>query len=328
MNANRDEQFAIAVAVTTDHALMACGFLSQLRHFHPTVDLFIFTDCETETLAHRIAKAFGARPPITTDDMGFSCEEWGPIVTAKFRVFSLPTERPVMFLDIDQIITKPLTPFVDRFLASGLFVAGGSDDEPMGNQFKAGCTPSWISPHEEKILNTGAFIARPRADLAALIERSIPEYRGIVRLPTQALINGILHRYSIPFDLYGDDFMIGPFNPRILDVPASATLLHLWTPRPPFMAPNPVRPGIDGSLTWRACVEAFEATTGQEYPTIWLRNAYMNQMEMFETRYAAVIPGVDRAPLHVHHYTISSVDREREVESASNQFSDSRRQGP
>ncbi|MBG77466.1 MAG: hypothetical protein CL570_00335 [Alphaproteobacteria bacterium] len=297
-----DNQFAVAIALTHDHALMACGFLAKLRHFHPGCDLFIITDKPSLQTATEIAKGFDAKEPIVTDKMGFDCLEWGAIVTSKFRVFDLPTDKPVMFLDIDQILAKPVTSFVEKYLKSDAIIAGGADDEPLGNQFKGGQTPAGLDPNANLVINTGAFVTIPDPEIFQMIKRAIPEFSGSTRLPTQGLINGLLYQNDLRFDVYGDDFMIGPFNKRVLDKPSSATLIHLWTPRPPFMFPNPQRTGVDGNLTWKQCVIEFEETHKEKYPYAYLRNEYMNQMRVFEEKFSRLVPNIERPQGHLNHY--------------------------
>lgn len=290
----REDRFAVAIALTSDHALMGCGFLAKLRQFHPRCDLFIFTDEESLDVAAAISGAFGGLPPVVTDRMGFDCLEWGSIVTSKFRVFSLPTEKPVLFLDIDQIITRALYSYVDFYVENQILIAGGADDELLGAQFRFGSTPLWLDPAEDKVINTGAFIARPDRDIFNLIRKSIPIYSGLTRLPTQGLLNGILHEYKIPYHVFGDDFMIGPFNRRICDIPTSAALIHLWTPRPPFMYPNPLRVGVDGDLTWEECVASFDHEVDTRYPYEHIRTLYLEQIELFETTVGMSMPMVIR----------------------------------
>ncbi|MGR8934542.1 MAG: hypothetical protein ACU837_09175 [Gammaproteobacteria bacterium] len=62
-----DCKFAVAIAVTHDHALMACDLLAKLRHFHPGCDLYIFTDEPSLYTALKIAKGFDAEAPVVTD---------------------------------------------------------------------------------------------------------------------------------------------------------------------------------------------------------------------------------------------------------------------
>lgn len=300
-----DNEFAIVIALTHDHALMACGFLAKVRHFHPLCDLYIITDRHSLDTATRVAYGFGAKETIVTDEMGFDCLEWGTIVTSKFRVFDLPTDKPVVFLDIDQILTKPIDSFVHRFINSDCIIAGGSDDEPLGNQFLKGRIPVGLDPNATKVLNTGAFITRPNKKVFEMIKDEIPKFSGLVRLPTQGLINGFLYQRNLRFDTYKDDFMIGPFNSRVLDQPSTAALVHLWTPRPPFMFPNPHREGVDGDLTWVKCVSDFESKNlGKKYPFAFLRDSYMAQIEIFEERYSEIILNIERPLAHLNHYNI------------------------
>lgn len=297
---SNDHTFAVAIALTHDHALMACGFLAKLRYFHPQCDLFIITDQSSLQTASNIAEAFDAKKTVVTDNMGFDCLEWGPIVTSKFRVFDLPTNKPVVFLDIDQILAKPIDGFVKKFLESNVILAGGADDEPLCNQFQDGKTPEGLDPNITKVINTGAFITIPNQEMYEEIRLSIPRFSGLTRLPTQGLINGLLHEKGIPFDVYGDEFMIGPFNKNVID-PESAALVHLWTPRPPFMWPNPKRTGVDGDLTWEECVSNFEAN-GVRYPFERLRDEYMQQMFLFEKNYSELASTIEKPDLHNIHY--------------------------
>lgn len=297
-----DNQFAVAIALTHDHALMACGFLAKLRYFHPSCDLFVITDESSLQTATRVAKGFDAKAPVVTDKMGFDCLEWGPVVTSKFRVFDLPTDKPVVFLDIDQILAKPINSFVGKYLASDAIIAGGADDEPLGNQFKDGQTPPGLDPKANLVINTGAFIAMPDPAIFQMIKMAIPKFSGLTRLPTQGVINGLLYQNDLRFDVFGDEFMIGPFNKRVADQPSSAALIHLWTPRPPFIFPNPKRIGVDGNLTWEQCVEDFERKNRVKYPFIFLRNEYMAQMRLFEEKFSHLMPDIERPQGHLDQY--------------------------
>lgn len=295
----QEPEFDIAIALTSDHALMACGFLAKLREFHPHNGIFIITDEKSVSTASNIAEAFNALEVVVTTSMGFNCLEWGEIVTSKFVVFNLPTNRPVVFLDIDQVITRDINVFVREFVDSGVLLAGGADDEPLRNQFQSGKIPEGLNGSETVVVNTGAFITRPNKDFFDLILRSIPKYSGTTRLPTQGLINGILYEENIPFKVYGDDFMIGPFNKHILDNPCSAALLHLWTPRPPFMFPNPKRVGVDGDLTWDQCVKDFEMTNlGVRYPICEIEYLYLEQMYLFESKFGSRLSSIERPAGH------------------------------
>lgn len=299
-----DRKFAVAIALTHDHALMACGFLAKLRHFHPGCDLYIITDAPSLKTAIKIAKGFDAKEPVVTDSMGFDCLEWGPIVTSKFRVFDLPTDKPVVFLDIDQILAKPLEPFIGKYLESGAVIAGGADDGSLGMQFKQGQTPAGIDPDATLVINTGAFIAIPDRHLFQTIKNEIPNFSGLTRLPTQGVINGILYQNDLHFEVFGDEFMIGAFNDRVVDQPSSATLIHFWSPKPPFLLPNPRRKNAGGNLSWEQCVVNFERrNAGRKYPFIFLRDEYMAQINLFEKRFSRAIPDIERPLGHRKHYT-------------------------
>ena len=298
-----ETEFAIAIAMTADHALMACGFLAKVRQYHPNNRLYIFTVEDSLEISAAIAKAFGGETPVLTDKMGMDCLEWGSIVTSKIRVFALETDLPVVFLDIDQVLTGPLDRFVVDYVRSGHVVAGGADDETLGGQFRAGSLPRDLDPTETRIINTGAFIARPDRKIFEGICHAMAEFSGLSRLPTQGLVNGFLYRNQIPFKVFGDEFMIGPFNSRVTDRPCSATLIHLWTPRPPFMYPNPRRPGVDGDLTWQTCVRDFERTNGVAYPYQLLRDLYMEQIAIFERSQGRMLAQVDRPDGHSRHFS-------------------------
>ena len=308
------QNFDLAIAVTHDYALMACGFLAKLRFFHPRNDLYIITDEASKINAEEIACAFNAKNVVVTNHMGFECLEWGAIVTSKFRVFDLPTTRPVVFLDIDQILNAPLDGFVDRYIHSGVVIAGGQDDKPMHRQFQDGKLPAGLNPTETAIINTGAFIATPDKGFYKKILDAIPSYSGLIKLPTQGLINGLLYLDKIPFDVYGDDFMVGPFSPALLNRQNQPALIHLWTPRPAFVVPNPPRKGINGEITWENCVASFECANQAPYPVFELKRMYMEQMRLFEQRYSHILPNVDRPEAHRFHYTeIFNNDAQQDV---------------
>ncbi|MDX9690694.1 MAG: hypothetical protein RBT70_09605, partial [Alphaproteobacteria bacterium] len=77
-------------------------------------------------------------------------------------------------------------------------------------------------------------------------------------------------------------------------------LIHLWTPRPPFVVPNPPRKGVNGDITWEDCVALFERVNQELYPTAELKRMYMEQVRLFEQRYSHRLPDLHRPKAHRH----------------------------
>lgn len=267
--------FAVAMAFTYDYAEMAAGLLARVRQYHPLADLFLFTDEESYSAAKTLANAFSATDLRLASIRDYPCGDWNSIVTAKFDIFGLSYADPILFLDTDQILYRELTNFIEKFANSGAALAGSADDESFADQFKPGAALDGIAA-DAPCINTGAFMIRADASLYRRVVKSLDYFAGRGRLPTQSVINGLAQIDRLPILLFGEDFMAGPFSAPVLHFPRTSALLHFWTPRPPFMKPNPIR---QGEISYEVLKRKFSDTFGEEYPEEQLRLEYVEQLQ-------------------------------------------------
>lgn len=268
-------RFGVVVALTHEYLKMASGLLAALRREHPDIDLFIYTDAASVVTVKQLADAFSATDLTVQRVLSYPCGDWSPIVTVKFEIFGRRYPEPLVYLDVDQILYHGLSPFVDAFTRSGAILAGSSDDESFTEQFKLGASPLGIAP-DAPAINTGAFVFRTDPALHRLILNSLDYFSERGRLPTQSVINGLVQMEGLPLHLFGESFMAGPFSRRVLDQPRTSALIHFWTPRPPFMTPNPVR---QGEAPYEVLKYLFEERFGIPYPEQQLEQEYRNQLK-------------------------------------------------
>jgi hypothetical protein len=257
---------------------MASGLLARVRAFHPDCDLFIYTNAASRSSASRLARQVGATDLICPAKLDYDCGQWDSIVQAKFQLLGQPYSAPIVFLDVDQVLYCGLEPFVSAFAESGAMIGGSPDDETLAQQFEPGCVPSGVTA-EMAAINTGAFIVHPDRTFYRLVIDALPYFEGRARLPTQAVINGVVHAEKLPVRWFGDEFMAGPFSGRVLEVPRRCALIHFWSPRPPFMFPNVTRAG---ERSYHELKREFEQSQGAPYPEAQLEGDYRSQLMLGE----------------------------------------------
>ena len=282
-----EPRFAVAVALTSPYLAMAAGLLARLRALHPACDVFVYTDRASRADADRLAARVGAANVACPAPLDYDCGEWGGIVQAKFHVMGRNYGAPIVFLDVDQVLYRRLSPFVAEFIGSGAAIAGSPDDEGLPEQFQDGCAPPGACAGMPAI-NSGAFMVRPDPGLHRLVTDALPRFAGRARLPTQAVINGVIHAEGVTLHRFGDDFMAGPFSPRVLERPRRCALIHFWTPRPPFMHPNAAR---SGERSYQSLTREFQRVWGVPYLEAELERDYRSQMAL-----AGLADGVGACP--------------------------------
>ncbi len=140
----REHSFVVAIALTQEYIPMACGLLAKLRDMHSDFDLYIITNQESYPEVVYVAEVFEAESVVVSEKINLNHKGWGEIVSAKLLVFGLPTLKPIIFLDVDQILLKPLNSFIHDYINSNVEIAGAKDNKQLGGQFIKGKLPKGL----------------------------------------------------------------------------------------------------------------------------------------------------------------------------------------
>jgi hypothetical protein len=259
----RPADLGFVLAFDVRYERMATALVHSLNHFHPGRPVRVYVLPDEHAALQRWARGFRdveVVPYRPVADLSFG--DWHPLVWAKLEAFAAEGEGPQVVLDVDQLLYRPLSRFVEESAASGHAVAASPDITDL----RGHVLPSFTGAPLDSLVgrpcfNAGALVVRPsraaHRELLALARRHHAE----VRLPEQAILNLWAWRSGGHHDL-GERFMLQPWSPRVLEE-APSCLIHFWTPRPAFFGSSPSR-ATEPSL--QECLERFERETGQRYP--------------------------------------------------------------
>jgi hypothetical protein len=264
---SRDEgehDFAFLVAFDPGYIRMATALVHSLAHFHPGRRIRAFTLPEHMAALREWARPFRDVELVTYEpDPKLSFGEWHPLVWAKLEAFAGEEGTYQVFLDVDQILYRSLSGCIAEAIASGKLISASRDITDLrGHVLPSFGLHSLASLEGVPCFNAGAMIIKPSQqayrELLALAEA----HHADVRLPEQAVLN-LWARQNGGHHELGEELMIQPWSPRLLEPVIPSCLVHFWTPRPSFFGSSPLR---STEPAMNECLEAFARETGREYP--------------------------------------------------------------
>lgn len=262
------------LASTPDYLLMTESMVNCLQHFHPAARIKVLV---TDKFNPQVLQFSASNPDVEVDDYtppAFQSSGWHPLVWAKFEVFRLQNVNTAVFLDVDQIMYNPLTEHIQRFRASKKSFGASVDDDTFSYQFLDAGKINLRKDVPQKALNTGVIITRPDQETYEAVLHMAQNNHQNARLPTQAILNLFAAKFDAWEDL-GENLMIHPYSPRVLEEPKEYSLIHLWTPRPSFFGTSPLR---SGELTYKQACKKFLQTNKVPYPEEIFKRDFLNRL--------------------------------------------------
>ncbi len=274
----RDLRYRFVLAFDPGYARMATALVHSLAHFHPGQPIRVFTlpahAAELERWAQPSRQRGVALDVVAyAPDLELSFGEWHPLVWAKLEAFAADPGELQVVLDVDQLLYRSLEACVAEAAAAGKAIAASPDITDLRGHVHAsfdagdaGSGGSAVHRLDElrgvPCFNAGAMIIRPsrraHREMLALARR----HHADVRLPEQAILNLWARAAGEHHDL-GEQLMLQPWSPRLLEPAPPSCLVHFWTPRPAFFGNSPRRAE---EPAFQECLDEFQRATGQRYP--------------------------------------------------------------
>jgi lipopolysaccharide biosynthesis glycosyltransferase len=252
---------------------MARSLINSINKYHNSPNIIICSD-EKDILSFFLGNNIEFIE-FHNNDLHFSY--WHPLIWAKLDAFNISTKETVAILDVDIVMYKSLTKYVNRFEESGQIIGASEDDDNFESQFitEVLCGGLKLNCHsDQKALNAGAMLIKPDRNIYKELINLARKYDKYARFPEQAILNMFCIKNNCWFDL-GDEFMLLPFSNKVKDVEKVSCLLHFITPRPSFMCDFVQRPNEESLLEK---ISLFEIRNGYKYPLKKIKNDFEKRL--------------------------------------------------
>lgn len=255
------------LAFDPGYASMATALVRSLEHFHPGRPIRVYTLPEHTAKLAAWARAFRVSPVEIVAyhaDAELSFGEWHPLIWAKLEAFAADVGEYQIVLDVDQILYREIDDCLDEAVRAGKTIAASPDITDLRGHVHA----SFSYRHDLEAMrgipcfNAGAMIIRPSRRAYRELRELARRHHEHVRLPEQAILNLWARSAGEHHDL-GEQLMLQPWSPRLLEAEVPSCLVHFWTPRPAFFGASPRRAT---EPAFQECLDEFQRVNGARYP--------------------------------------------------------------
>lgn len=256
-------RLTFAIPFLDNYSRMARALSTSIKRLHPGSDLIALTIAPVGPAVRSTVHDVGFDDLIEYQDPGFDSAGYTAVVWTRLYLWDLPTDNPVVCLDADMQMYRPLADdTVTRWQASGTAFGSFLDGNPrLDRHFAAEYKP--VAAFGDAPAACVAFlILQPRPGITQKLVALAQAHDGHLICPEQAILNLYAAMHGGWLDLSAET-VTQSWSPSVLHDPPLTPLIHFGSPRPAFFGPSPLR---YGDPEYEVALERFRQQTGHPFP--------------------------------------------------------------